>query len=201
VVIGTKRTRFMVAAGLSGLALVGALLVEAMDSDDEAGNALHAHGVVGGSGPVAPGDALTFGQIRTWNEGDRPVKLLSARFLRLDPDLESLGFTAIADPNAPATAREHPVPGAVSLSEFPPQPPAQDTQFVVLYSLQVRPGKKGGVAAGVELRYRQGDAVRTQTFPAMAYVCAGDPKTSHCDEEIDLGSYDEEVKKRPGATS
>lgn len=76
-------------------------------------------GIQGAGGPVLPGEPLTFGLIHTENRSSEPVELVGAWPLRVDPDLELLGFTARPAPNAPATAREHPVDLAVPLDEFP----------------------------------------------------------------------------------
>jgi Arc/MetJ family transcription regulator len=76
----------------------------------------------GGGGvlqPLPPDTPLSLGIVVTRNLSDRPVELVGARLLRLDPDLELLGFSALPErPDAqgklpPITALEHPLPGAV----------------------------------------------------------------------------------------
>lgn len=155
-------------------------------------------GVVGAGGPVLDGDPLTFGLVSTWNQSDEPVELVEARLLRLDPDLELLGFSARPFGAVPITAREHPVPRSMPLAEFPPQPPTDEDQFAVLFGLKVRPGGGGGAALGVEVIYRQGRKLRRQQFRTIATICSAPTLKSDCADEMaeGLGDYDDEVKKR-----
>lgn len=187
---------------LLGIVLMTAVFVCSRSGDGGVpwGDALYDDGEGGGgaSGPVLPGEPLTFGLVTTWNQSDDPVELVSARLQRQDPDLELLGFTALPFGDVPATAREHPVPKAVELSRFPVQPPADDWQFAVLFGLKIRPGGTAGAAMGVELTYRQGDELRRQAFRAAAYICEAQTLDSDCADRPDaiFGDYDQEVRKK-----
>lgn len=158
---------------LGVLLFLGVIAMSGGDGGIARGNALNNENLIGGGGPAREGEPLTFGLVRTWNQSEEPVELVSARLLRLDPDLRLLGFSARPEGGVPVTAREHPVPDAAPLEDFPVQPPAEkdEEQFVVLFGLKIRPGGTEGLAVGVELTYRQGEKLRKQEFPAVAYVC------------------------------
>lgn len=169
------------AALAGGLVVVGglALVANALFGGRgiPTGSALDAEGGGGILQPLPPNTPLSLGIVRTLNISDQPVELVGARLLRLDPDLELLGFSALPDtPNAqgklpPLTALEHPLPGAVALSEFPPLAPnGKDEQAVVIFALGVKPGG-AGKAVGVEVHYRQGGKLQKQVFRQQVHVC------------------------------
>jgi hypothetical protein len=156
--------------------------------------------------PLPPDTPLSLGIVSIRNVSDRPVELVDARLLRLDPDLELLGFSVLPErPDAhgklpPITALEHPLPGAVPLSEFPAIAPAtnEDPQAAVIFALRVKPNG-AGKAVGVEVHYREGGKLRKQVFPQQVYVCWV-PSLTEADcpgvkDEMDVfGSFEDEVK-------
>jgi hypothetical protein len=205
-----RRKGRMLGAVAGGLVVIAglALVANALSGSGgiRTGSALDAEGGGGILQPLPPDTPLSLGIVITRNVSDRPVKLVSARLLRLDPDLELLGFSALPErPDArgklpPLTALEHPLPGAVPLSEFPPLPPAadEDPQVSVIFALGVKPGG-AGKAVGVEVQYRQGGKLRKQVFRQQVYVCSvpsievGDcPGVEH--EQDVFGEFEDEVK-------
>ncbi|MGH9004933.1 MAG: hypothetical protein ACRDYV_17560, partial [Acidimicrobiia bacterium] len=112
----------VIAAIAAGGALVGAVVLGAGALSDDGGiatgSALDNEGGGGILQPLPPDTPLSLGIVSTRNVSDRPVQLVDARLLRLDPDLELLGFSALPErPDAqgklpPITALEHPLPGA-----------------------------------------------------------------------------------------
>ena len=189
---------------VGGLALAGSLLVDR--GGIRTGSALDNEGGGGILQPLPPATPVSLGIVHAVNVSDRPVELVDARLLRLDPDVELLGFSVLPygpgpwGVNPPITALEHPLPGAVPLSEFPPLAPAtnEDPQAVVMFALGVKPGG-AGKAVGVELRYRQGGKLRKQVFRQQVYVCwVPTLKDADCpgvEREQDVfGEFEDEVK-------
>ncbi len=212
-----RRRRARVLAAVAGaLAVIGGLALVADALTDSGGirtgSALDSEGGGGILQPLPPNTPLSLGIVITRNVSDRAVKLVGARLLRLDPDLELLGFSALPErPDAqgdlpPITALEHPLPGAVPLSEFPPLAPnAKEEQVAVIYALGVKPGG-AGKAVGVEVHYRQGGKLRKQVFRQQVYVCSvpslkvGDcPGVKHPNDVF--GEFEDEVKGISGRRS
>jgi hypothetical protein len=200
----------ILAAVAGGLAVIGGLALVANGLSDNGGirtgSALDAEGGGGILQPLPPDTPLSLGIVITRNVSDRPVQLVGARLLRLDPDLELLGFSVLPErPDArgklpPLTALEHPLPGAVPLPEFPPLPPATDEepQVAVIFALRVKPDG-AGKAVGVEVQYRQGGKLRKQVFRQQVYVCwVPSIKVGECpgvEDEMDVfGEFEDEVK-------
>ncbi|MGH2668011.1 MAG: hypothetical protein ACRDH5_02620 [bacterium] len=201
-----------VAAGLAvtGLLALGAgALVGA--GGIPTGSALDNEGAGGILQPLPPDTPLSLGIVYLKNVSRKPIELVNARLLRLDPDLELLGFSALSlgpgpwGMNPPITALEHPLAGAVPLSEFPPLPPAPDkhAQAKVMFALKVKPGGSGK-AVGVEVRYRQDGKLRQQVFKQQVYVCWVPSWGDNVDcpgvgREMDVfGEYEDEVKRISG---
>ncbi len=195
---------------VGGVAVIAALALVANSLADDGGiptgSALDNGGGGGILQPLPPDTPLSLGIVLTRNVSDRPVQLVDARLLRLDPDLELLGFSALPErPDAqgklpPLTALEHPLPGAVPLPEFPPLPPAtdEDPQVAVVFGLGVKPGG-AGKAVGVEVRYRQDGKLRKQVFRQQVYVCSvPTSQEDNCpgvEREQDVfGEFEDEVK-------
>jgi hypothetical protein len=190
---------------ISGLGLVANALSDS--GGIRTGFALDAEGGGGILQPLPPDTPLSVGIVITRNVSDRPVQLVGARLLRLDPDLELLGFSALPEKLdakgdlPPLTALEHPLPGAVPLSEFPALAPAtsEDPQVAVMFALGVKPGG-AGKAVGVEVHYRQGGKLRKQVFRQQAYVCwvpawGDDVECPGVEDEMDVfGEFEDEVK-------
>jgi hypothetical protein len=203
--------RRTLAAVVSGVAVIGGLALVANALSDsggiKTGSALDNEGGGGILQPLPPDTPLSLGIVSTRNVSDRPVQLVGARLLRLDPDLELLGFSALPErPDAegklpPITALEHPLPGAVPLAEFPPLPPATDehSQVTVMFALGVKPGG-AGKAVGVEVHYREDGKLRKQVFRQQVYVCwvpaFGDGvECPGVEREQDVfGEFEDEVK-------
>jgi hypothetical protein len=146
--------------------------------------------------PLPPDTSLSLGLVSITNRSRDPVQLVSARLLRLDQDLRSLGFSVLpTGPNAyganpPITWLEYPLRGSVPLKEYPPIPPAPDDheQAVVLFGLTVKP-QGAGKAVGVELTYRQRGKLRKQVFEDQVYVCwVPSHKEADC-PGVDSGKY------------
>ena len=186
------------------LALVGRSLIDSRGL--RAGSALNNDGEGGILQPLPPNTALSVGVVRTSNDSSDLVKLVEARLLRLDPDLQLLGFSALPygpgpwGSNPPITALEHPLAGAVPLSAFPPLAPnAKEGQAVVMFALRVKPGG-AGKAVGVEVRYRQGGRLRKQVFRQQVYVCwvpsfEGEVNCPGVENPNDVfGEFEDEVK-------
>ena len=206
-----RRLRRKLTALAVGVAALGcaALVANALKGDDgiPTGSALDNEGGGGILQPLPPDTPVSLGIVHIRNVSDRPVKLVDARLLRLDPDVELLGFSVLPEePNAqgdlpPITALEHPLPDAVPLEEFPPVPsaPDEDPQAVVMFALEVKPGG-AGKAVGVEVRYRQDGKLRRQVFRQQVYVCwvptfEGDVKCPGVEREEDVfGEFEDEVK-------
>ncbi len=212
-----RRMGRVLAAVGGGIAVIGSVVLVTNALSDSGGirtgSALDAEGGGGILQPLPPDTPLSLGIVRTRNVSSRPVKLVDARLLRLDPDLELLGFSALRErPDAqgdlpPLTALEHPLPGAVPLSEFPPLAPAadEDPQVVVMFALGVKPGG-AGKAVGVEVRYRQGGRLRKQVFRQQVYVCwvprLKDADCPGVQNEMDVfGEFEDEVKGISGRRS
>lgn len=202
--------RRVLVAVSGGVAVLGSLALVANALTDRGGirtgSALEAEGGGGILQPLPPDTPLSLGIVSTRNVSDKPVQLVGARLLRLDPDLELLGFSALPDkPDAqgdlpPITALQHPLPGAVALSQYPPLPPATDehSQVTVMFALGVKPGG-AGKAVGVEVRYRQGGELRRQVFREQVYVCSVPSiEVGDCpgvEDEMDVfGEFEDEVK-------
>lgn len=205
-----RRIGRVLAAIAGGVAVISALALVADGLTDRGGirtgSALDAEGGGGIIQPLPPDTPLSLGIVHTRNVSHRPVKLVGARLLRLDPDVKLLGFSVLPygpgpwGVNPPITALGHPLPGEVPLSEFPPLAPAadEDTQAVVMFALGVKPGG-AGKAVGVEVRYRQGGKLRKQVFRQQVYVCWVESiKVGDCPgatRPMDVfGEFDDEVK-------
>jgi hypothetical protein len=142
------------------------------------GSALDSEGGGGILQPLPANTPLALGIVQIENESDDPIELESARLLRLDPDLELLGFGVLPmgpgpyGSNPPITWMEYPLPGQVPLAEYPPVPPAQDDdpQAAVMFGLRVKP-QGAGKAVGIEVTYRQKGKLRKQEFEEQVYVC------------------------------
>jgi hypothetical protein len=192
-------------AVVAGLALVANALSD--DGGIRTGSALDPGGGGGILQPLPPDTPLSLGIVGIRNVSDRPVELVDARLLRLDPDLELLGFSVLPSrPDArgklpPITALEHPLPGAVPLSEFPPIEPAtgEDSQATVMFALRVKPNG-AGKAVGVEVHYRQDGKLRKQVFRQQVYVCwvpswGDNVDCPGVEDEMDVfGEFEDEVK-------
>jgi hypothetical protein len=200
----------ILAAVAGGVAVIGGLALVANALSDSGGirtgSALDAEGGGGILQPLPPDTPLSLGIVSTRNVSDQPVKLVGARLLRLDPDLDLLGFSALPEELdargklPPITALEYPLPGAVPLSDFPALAPAtgEEPQVTVMFALTVKPGG-AGKAVGVEVQYRQGGKLRKQVFRQQVYVCSvpslqvGDcPGVEH--EQDVFGEFEDEVK-------
>lgn len=211
-----RRVRILVAIA-GGVALIAGLGIAADALSHRGGirtgSALDAEGGGGILQPLPPDTPLSLGIVRTSNVSHRPLTLVGARLLRLDPDLELLGFSALPErPDAqgklpPITALQHPLPGAVPLPEFPPLAPAadEDPQVVVMFALGVKP-HGAGKAVGVEVRYRQDGKLRKQVFRQQVYVCwvesikVGEcPGATHFTEVF--GEFEDEVRGINGPRS
>ncbi len=206
-----RRTGRILAAVAGAVAVIGGLALVANGLSDNGGirtgSALDAEGGGGILQPLPPDTPLSLGIVSTRNVSDRPVKLVGARLLRLDPDLELLGFSALPEKLdakgdlPPITALEHPLPGAVPLSEFPPLAPAADEhpQVTVVFALGVKPGGSGK-AVGVEVHYREGGELRKQVFRQQVYVCwvpsfGDNVECPGVEDEMDVfGEFEDEVK-------
>lgn len=212
-----RRMGRVLAAVAGGVTVIVGLALVANGLSDSGGirtgSALNNEGGGGILQPLPPDTPLSLGIVSTRNISDRPVKLVGARLLRLDPDLELLGFSALPEELdakgdlPPITALEHPLPGAVPLSEFPPLEPATDEhpQVTVMFALGVKPGG-AGKAVGVEVQYRQGGKLRKQVFRRQVYVCwVPTLKDADCpgvENEMDVfGEFEDEVKGISGRRS
>ena len=155
--------------------------------------------------PLRPGEPLSAGVVATQNVSRDPVRLVSARMVRLDPDVELLGFTAHPygiPGGVPLTAREWPVPGGLALRDFPPLTPrAKALQVVISVGMKVRPGGEGK-AVGVAVRYRQGEALKEQVFRQQIFVCSVPELVPHCpghpDDAAVFGKFEDEVRSGEG---
>lgn len=159
--------------------------------------------------PLPPDTPLALGIVSLTNQGADPIELVKARLLRLDPDLELLGFSVLpTGPNAygtnpPLTWLEYPLQGAVALDDYPPVPPAPDDQeqAVVMFGLRVKP-HGAGKAVGIEVTYRQAGKLRKQVFQDQVYVCWVPAKEDRDCPGVDdskysdvFGDFEEEVKE------
>jgi hypothetical protein len=155
--------------------------------------------------PLRPGEPLSAGVVATQNVSHDPVHLESARILRLDPDVELLGFTAHPygiPGGVPLTAREWPVPGGLALREFSPLAPnAKALQMVISVGMKVRDGGEGK-AVGVAVRYRQGDTLKEQVFRQQIFVCSVPELVPHCPGHPDgaavFGKFEDELRSGKG---
>jgi hypothetical protein len=198
------------AAVVGGLVVIGGLALTANALSDSGGvrtgSALDNEGGGGILQPLPPATPVSLGIVHAVNVSDQPVELVDARLLRLDPEVELLGFSVLPygpgpwGVNPPITALEHPLPGAVPLAQFPPLAPAtnDDPQAVVMFALAVKPGG-AGKAVGVELKYRQGGKLRKQVFRQQVYVCwvptLRDADCPGVEDEMDVfGEFEDEVK-------
>jgi hypothetical protein len=204
--VGRRAVGLLIVAALAALAVVAGLLLRG-DGGIPTGSALDAEGEGGIFQPLPPDTPVTLGIVSTMNLSAEPVQLVGARLLRLDPDVRLLGFSAVPygpDGNGvgvPITALEHPLPRAVPLTRFPPLTArAKREQVVVLFALGVRPGGEG-MAAGVEVHYRQGGKLRRQVFREQVFVCSVPSLKVDCPGHHDpnevFGDFDDEVKRRP----
>ena len=169
-----------------GAVLAGALLVGAVWGAGQAligrgtttGTALDAPGGGAILQPLPPDTPLAVGIVYIRNLSDAPVQLVGARLLRLDPDVELLGFGVLPmgpgpyGMNPPITWLEYPLPGQVPLAKYPPVPPAkgEEDQAKVMFGLRVKP-QGAGKAVGIEVTYRQKGRLRKQVFKDQVYVC------------------------------
>lgn len=189
---------------IAGLALAARALVA--DGGIPTGSALDAGGGGGILQPLPPDTPLALGIVHIHNSSKRPIELVDARLLRLDPDLELLGFSVLPTGpgaygmNPPLTWLEYPLKGALPLAEYPPVPPAPDEheQAVVMFGVRVKPNG-AGKAVGVEVSYRQDGDLRRQVFEQQVYVCwvptLEDADCPGVDNEMDVfGEFDDEVK-------
>jgi hypothetical protein len=157
--------------------------------------------------PLLPGQPVSLGIVGTRNVSRDPIELVGARLLRVDPDVEVLGFGAVAEgPGIPITALEYPLnfPGVVPVDKFPPIGPAPDEhpQVVVTFGLKVRPGGEGK-AVGVAVRYRQRGRFKEQVFRQQVFVCTITSADQHdCPGHKDpmavFGDFDDEVRGKSG---
>jgi hypothetical protein len=158
--------------------------------------------------PLPPDTPLSLGIVSVTNRSAEPVKLVSARLLRLDPQVELLGFSVLpTGPNAygmnpPITWLEWPLRGATPLAEYPAIQPARDDQeqAVVMFGLRVAP-HAAGKAVGVEVTYRQKGKLRKQVFKQLVYVCWVPSVKDDICPGVDgsrysdvFGDFDDEVK-------
>ncbi|MGH9042191.1 MAG: hypothetical protein ACRDZ3_18385 [Acidimicrobiia bacterium] len=212
-----RRVARILAAAVAGLAVIAGLALVA-SALSESGGTPTGSALEPGSGggilqPLPPETPLSLGIVSIRNVSDGPVQLVDARLLRLDADLELLGFSVLPErPDAqgklpPITALEHPLPGAVPLSEFPPIAPtsSEDPQATVMFALRVRPDG-AGKAVGVEVRYRQDGKLRKQVFRQQVYVCwVPTLKDANCpgvkDERDVFGDFEDEVEGIGGRPS
>ncbi|MEW6476276.1 MAG: hypothetical protein AB1679_28790 [Actinomycetota bacterium] len=191
-----------------GLLIGGRLLLE--EKDVAQGAALD--NTDGGAivQPLPPDTPLSLGIVTITNQSRNPIELVSARLLRLDPDLQLLGFSVLpTGPNAygmnpPITWLEWPLRGAVPLRDYPPIPPAPDDheQAVVMFGLAVKP-EGAGKAVGIEVTYRQNGKLRKQVFEDQVYVCWVPTKDDGDCPGVDesrysnvFGDFEDEVKVR-----
>lgn len=157
--------------------------------------------------PLPPDTPLSLGIVSITNQSREQIELVSARLMRLDPDLELLGFSVLpTGPNAygmnpPITWLEWPLQGAVPLSDYPPIPPApkDEEQAVVMFGLRVK-HQGAGKAVGIEVTYRQDGNLRKQVFEDQVYVCWVPTKADGDCPGIDdsrysdvFGDFDDEV--------
>lgn len=160
--------------------------------------------------PLPPDTPLAVGTVSITNKGRHPIDLVRARLLRLDPDLDLLGFAVLpTGPNAygmnpPLTWLEWPLKGAVPLQDYPAIPPAADEheQATVMFGLAVTP-RSAGKAVGIELTYREQGKLRKQVFEDQVYVCwVPSLKDADCPGVDDskysdvFGDFEDEVKAR-----
>jgi hypothetical protein len=203
-----SRRTLTAAAAIAAMAL--GVLVVARDGGGGVarGSALDEGAGGGVLAPLRPGESLSAGVVATQNVSGVPVRLVSARMLRLDPDVELLGFTAHPygiPGGVPITAREWPVPGGQALREFPTLAPrAKALQVVISVGMKVRPGGEGK-AVGVAVRYRQGDALKEQVFRQQIFVCSVPELVPHCpghpDDAAVFGSFEDELRSGELRTS
>ena len=204
----TGRVRFglLLTAAAVGLLL---LLVTRLVLDEDGiptGSALDNKGEGGILQPLPPDTPLALGIVYIENESNDPIELVNARLLRLDPDLELLGFGVLPmgpgpyGSNPPITWMEYPLPGQIPLPEYPPVPPGEgdDAQAKVMFGLRVKP-QGAGKAVGVEVTYRQEGRLRKQVFAEQVYVCwvpklEGADCPGPKDTSDFFGDYEDEVK-------
>lgn len=177
------------------------------------GSALHNPGGGAILQPLPPDTPLAVGVVYIRNQSDEAIELEGARLLRLDPELELLGFGVLPmgpgpyGSNPPITWLEYPLPNQVSLRDYPPIPPAvgEDDQAKVMFGLRVKPNG-AGKAVGIEIKYRQGGKLRKQVFEDQVYACwVPSLKDADCPGVDDskysdvFGDFEDEVKavKRP----
>jgi len=199
------RRRLAAATAIAALALGVFAVGGGGGGGVDRGSALEEGAGGGVLAPLRPGEPLSAGVVATQNVSQDPVRLVSARMLRLDPDVELLGFTAhpYGTPGGvPITAREWPVPGGFALRDFPPLAPrANALQVVISVGVKVRPGREGK-AVGVAVRYRQGDALKEQVFRQQIFVCSVLELVPHCpghpDDAAVFDKFEDEVRAGEG---
>lgn len=128
--------------------------------------------------PLPPDTPLAVGVVYIRNRSSDPIELVDARLLRVDPEIEPLGFGVLPmgpgpyGSNPPITWLDYPLPGQVALRDYPPVSPAKDDyeQAKVMFGLRVKP-HGAGKAVGIEVRYRQDGKLRRQVFEDQVYVC------------------------------
>lgn len=170
------------------------------------GSALDNEGSGGILQPLPPNTPLALGIVYVENQSEDPIELVDARLLRLDRDLELLGFSVLPmgpgpyGSNPPITWLEYPLPGQVPLPEYPPVPPSKDDEAAakIMFGLKVREGG-AGKAVGVEVTYRQKGKLRRQLFREQVYVCSvASLQVDDCpgvEDEMDVfGDFEDEVK-------
>jgi hypothetical protein len=194
----------LLAVGIAVAILAIGVLVSRGRGGVGKGSALNAGGEGGIFQPLLPGQPLSLGIVRATNVSHDPIQLVSARLLRVDPDVEVLGFGAVPyGPGIPITALEYPVAGVVTLQQLRPLQPAHndDPQAVVMFGLKVRPGGEGK-AVGVAVRYRQRGQLKEQVFRQQVFVCTitslDQPDCpGHPDKNAVFGDFDDEVRAKP----
>jgi hypothetical protein len=158
--------------------------------------------------PLPPDTPLAVGVVYIRNRSDEPIELVGARLLRVDPQVEPLGFGVLPmgpgpyGSNPPITWLEYPLPGQVALRDYPPIPPTQDNsdQAKVMFGLRVKP-HGAGKAIGIEVTYRQDGKLRKQVFEDQVYVCWVPTKEDGDCPGVDesrysniFGDFEDEVK-------
>ncbi len=89
-----SRRRLAAATAIAALALGAFAVAGGGDGGVARGSALDEGADGGVLAPLRPRESLSAGVVATQNVSRDPVRLVSARMLRLDPDVELLGFTA-----------------------------------------------------------------------------------------------------------
>lgn len=215
--MGSDRRRF----SLRRVAMISAGVVIALVVPGAGWRLLSNRGIATGSAlrnpgggailqPLPPDTPLAVGVVYIRNLSDQVIELEDARLLRLDPEVELLGFGVLPmgpgpyGSNPPITWLEYPLPNQAPLRDYPPIPPAgnEDDQAKVMFGLRVKP-KGAGKAVGIEIKYRQGGKLRKQVFEDQVYVCwvpslkdADCPGVDASKYSDVFGDFEDEVKAR-----